>query len=105
MKKSRRKAVDARPALEAIVGPLTFGGYLAAIREGEQVTLEAFAKKLGVSRANLCDIEKGRRSVSIDRASKWAKLLGYSESRFVKLAVQDALDAAGVKLKVDVKAA
>lgn len=105
MKKSRKKTVDARSALEAMVGPLTFGSYLGAIREGQRTTLDAFAKKLGVSRANLCDIEKGRRSVSIERASKWAKLLGYSERQFVKLALQGELDAAGVKLKVDVKAA
>jgi hypothetical protein len=42
---------------EAAGGPLTLGGFLRAIREGEEMTLAAFAGRLGVSRQNLCDVE------------------------------------------------
>jgi transcriptional regulator with XRE-family HTH domain len=86
-------------------GPLTFGALLRSIRECDEHTLEGLAKRVGVSRSHLCDIEKGRRGVSAERAARWARILGYPEALFVKLAMQAELDAAGIKLKIDVKAA
>ena len=62
------------------------------------------AKRLGVSRSHLCDIEKGRRVLSAERAARWARTLGYPETLFVELAMQAELDAAGIKLKIEVKA-
>jgi transcriptional regulator with XRE-family HTH domain len=105
--KTRRGSdvLDALPALEKIMGgPLTFGGMLEAIREGDELTLDAFARKIGISRANLCDIEQSRKAVSPERAVKWAKTLGYPEALFVKLALQDALNRADIKLEVEVHA-
>jgi transcriptional regulator with XRE-family HTH domain len=86
-------------------GPLTFGALLRSIRESDDHTLAGLAKGFGISRSHLCDIEKGRRGVSAERAARWARVLGYPESLFVKLALQAELDAAGIKLKIDVKAA
>ena len=92
--------------LEGLMGgPLTFGEHLAAIRQGEEMTLEAFARKLGISRQHLCDIEKGRRKISLHRASKWAHTLGYSETLMVQLALQHMIEEAGLKMKVQVNAA
>ena len=100
------ESVEARKFLEGLMGgPLTLGGFLVAIRLGEQQSLAAFAKRLGISRTNLCDIEKGRRSVNLERAAAWAKLLGYADWQFVTLALQDEVRAAGLKLKVSVRAA
>jgi plasmid maintenance system antidote protein VapI len=93
-------------ALERAAGePLTLGSLLQAIRQSEEATLEAFAKSLGVTRANLCDIEKGRRGVSVERAAQWATTLGYHPMQFVQLALQAQVDAAGLKLQVGVKRA
>jgi transcriptional regulator with XRE-family HTH domain len=86
-------------------GPLTFGKMLQAVREGDELTLEAFAKRLGVSRQNLCDIEKGRKGVSPERAARWARLLGYPEAQWLRLALQAELDAAGLKYRVEIAAA
>jgi transcriptional regulator with XRE-family HTH domain len=86
-------------------GPLTFGALVRSIRETDEHTLEDLAKRLGVSRSHLCDIEKGRRVVSAERAARWARTLGYPEALFVKLAIQAELDAAGIKLTIDIKAA
>jgi antitoxin HigA-1 len=86
-------------------GPLTFGKMLQAVREGVEQTLEAFAKRLGVSRQNLCDIEKGRKGVSPERAARWARLLGYPEAQWLRLALQAELDAAGLKYRVEIEAA
>jgi plasmid maintenance system antidote protein VapI len=91
--------------LKKLVGRSSFGRLLRSIREGEDASLAAFAKQLGIARTNLSDIELGRRGVSIVRAATWARLLGYHEAQFVKLALQAQLDEAGIKLRVDVHAA
>jgi len=91
--------------LERIAGPLTFGSYLEAIRLGEEWSQEEMGRRLHVSRAHLCDIEKGRRSPSPERAARFARTLGYSEAQFVQLALQQMIDSAGLKLAVAVKAA
>jgi transcriptional regulator with XRE-family HTH domain len=52
-----------------------------------------------VSKSHLCDIEKGRKTVSPERAAKWARVLGYPESVFVRLAIQGELDAAGLRYR------
>lgn len=86
-------------------GPLTFAKLLEAIRLGENISQANFAKKLRISRAHLCDVEKGRRFVSPERAAKFAKILGYSEKRFIKLSLQDQLNRAGLDYDIEIKAA
>jgi transcriptional regulator with XRE-family HTH domain len=78
-------------------GPLTLRGLLEAIRLGEEMSLDAFAKRLGISRSHLCDIEHGRKTVRPKRAARFAKLLGYPEAQFVRLALQAEIDDAGLK--------
>jgi transcriptional regulator with XRE-family HTH domain len=93
----KQKTSDATRFLEKLAGgPLTLGRLLQSIRLGEELSLDAFASQLGVSRANLCDIEKGRRGVSAERAAEWATKLGYHRGQFVELALQAQLDAAGL---------
>jgi transcriptional regulator with XRE-family HTH domain len=86
-------------------GPLTFGRMLQSIRLGEEQSLDTFARLLEVSRTNLSDIEHGRRGVSVERAARWAELLGYSQPQFVRLALQAQLDQAGLKLYAQVTSA
>lgn len=101
-----RRRTSARKELERLNGgPLTFGDVINSTRLGEGLSLAAFASRLGVSRAYLCDVEKGRRSVSVERAAAWARALGYLERQYVALALQAELDAAGLKLRVRVEAA
>lgn len=102
----KQASTSAIKLLERLTGgPLTFGKMLQAVREGDELTLEAFAKRLGVSRQNLCDIEKGRKGVSPERAARWARLLGYPEAQWLRLALQAELDAAGLKYRVEIEAA
>ena len=86
-------------------GPLTFGAAVEALRVGEGYTQIAFAKKLGVSRQYLCDVEKGRRRASPDQAARFAKVFGHPPNVLVRLALQDAVRACGLKLHVIVEAA
>ena len=59
------------------------------------------AEKLGVSRSHVNDVEKGRKAVSPARAAEWARKLGYGESLFVRLALQDLLDETGLNMSVE----
>ena len=98
-------SVDALEFFESIDGPMTLGGMLWSIRMCDELSQTEFARILGVSRSHICDIEKGRKVVSPERAAAWAKVLGYPDTVFVKLALQEQLDRAGVKMSVQVDAA
>ena len=99
---NRRTKSAAIRVLERAGGPITFGRLLQAIRLGEDETPAAFARRLGTSRGVVCDIEKGRRCVSIERAALWAKTLGYPAAQFVGLVLQAQVDAAGLRMQVEV---
>lgn len=109
MTTKRAKKVPGREAskyLRSLMGgSLTLGAALSGLREADELSLAGFAKLLGVSRSHLCDIEQGRRIVSPERAARFAQALDQSEAQFVRLALQDQLRAAGLKLTIDVKAA
>lgn len=99
---TKRHLSPAVQFLENLAGPITLGTALAAIREGEEWSPAEMARALGVSRSHLCDIEKGRKSISPGRAAEFARTLGYSERHFVRLALQELVDAAGLDLEVRV---
>jgi transcriptional regulator with XRE-family HTH domain len=88
--------------LEKDFGTLTFGKLIEAYRLAESLSQKDFAKLLGISQASLCDLEKGRRIPSVERASKIAKRLKEPASYWVQLAIQDHLNQAGLKLRVSV---
>lgn len=102
---SKRDAKETA-ALEAILGgPLTLGMALESLRRGEELSQTEFARKLGLSSQKLCDIEKGRRQVSPERAAQFARQLGHPIEVFVRLALQDQVNEGGLKLKVSVEVA
>jgi plasmid maintenance system antidote protein VapI/mRNA-degrading endonuclease RelE of RelBE toxin-antitoxin system len=91
--------------LDSLVGKLTFGKLLESARLSDELTMAQFAKKLGISVSHLNDIEKGRKTVSPERAARFARRLGYSEMQYVRLALQDLMRESGLKFTVDLKAA
>lgn len=106
MRKIKEKKSDAMKLLERLAGgPLTFGRAITSVRKGAALSQDECAKKLGVSKSHLCDVEKGRKTVSPERAAKWARILGYPESVLVRLAIQGELDAAGLRYTVAIEAA
>jgi transcriptional regulator with XRE-family HTH domain len=99
-----KEATEARELLDEVAGgPLTIGNTLEATRLGEEMSQVAFAKLLGISKQELCDIEKGRKPVSIKRAAEFARKLGYSESQYVRLAIQDQLRRADMNYEVSLR--
>ena len=97
--------IDAMEFFESLHGPMTLGDMLWSLRDCDEVSQAEFARRLDVSRSHLCDVEKGRKVVSPERAAAWAKVLGFTATVFVKLALQEQLDRAGVKMSVQVEAA
>lgn len=97
---------EAMTFLEGVTGaPLTLGDLLLSIRLGEGMSQVDFAHTLKISRSHLCDLEKGRKTLSPQRASRFARILGYSELQFVRLALQAMVEDAGLNLTVQVVAA
>jgi transcriptional regulator with XRE-family HTH domain len=88
-----------------LVDPLTFGEAVESLRVRDELTQVRFAKKLGISRQYLCDVEKGRRLVSPEQAARFARAFGHPAHVLVQLALQDAVRAGGLKLRVAVEAA
>jgi transcriptional regulator with XRE-family HTH domain len=96
----------AQAKLEKMSGiKLTFGNMLWSIRKCEDITQTEFAKLLGISSQHLCDIEHGRKIVSPQLAAKYAQILGENQEQFIRLAIQSALDKAGLNYDVFLKAA
>lgn len=67
--KQQRKSATLQFLERRAGGALTLGRLLEAIRLGDEISQVAFARKLGISRSHLCDIEHGRKSVSVPRPS------------------------------------
>ena len=88
--------------LEKKLGPITLATFLSSWRESLEMTQVAFAKKLGISPANLCDIEKGRQLVSPKKAAQIAKKIGYSETVLVEIVINEQLAAEGLKMRIKV---
>ena len=89
--------------LEQLVGSkLTLGKLLLAIRQSDEMTQVAFAKKLDISKQHLCDIEHDRKSISPQLAASYAESLGYSKEQFIRLCLQDMVDRGGLDVIVEV---
>jgi transcriptional regulator with XRE-family HTH domain len=83
-------------------GPLTFGEVVRAARDLNGISQAELARLLGVGRQSICDIEKGRALVSVEKAAKIAEALNHNKKLFVRLALQDQVAKAGLKLEVTV---
>ena len=103
---STKRKSETMKYLERVAGrPLTLGGLIESIRLSEEVSQTAFARRLGISPSHLCDIEKGRKVVSPERAARFARILGRSPEQFVRLSLQELVDEAGLKMRVNIAAA
>lgn len=89
--------------LEKITGgKLTLGKLIKSIRECEEITQVDFAKKLGVSKQHLCDVEHDSKNISPRMAANYAQILGYSQEQFIRLALQNLVDRDGLNVLVEV---
>jgi transcriptional regulator with XRE-family HTH domain len=104
MSTDKRRAFGLKD-LERRLGKLTVGELLHTWRTSEELSLKAFGGLIGMSVPNLCDIEKGRKGVSPEKAAQIAKAIGLPAALLVRLSIEESLQAAGLKYKVELKPA
>ena len=102
---STKKIKYGSKELERDFGPLTFAKILLAHRLGEELTQKEMADLLGISKQNLCDLEKGRKIPSISRAASIAEKLELPVQSFVQLAMTDQLKREDLDFVVELKTA
>ncbi|MFP5458071.1 MAG: hypothetical protein ACLGG7_05000 [Bacteriovoracia bacterium] len=100
---STKKKNDALDFLDSLLGPVSFGELLVSIRTTEDVSQTAFAKRLRISKQELCNIEKQKKWVSLERAVTFAKRLGWPPKVFAKYVLQDQLSRAGLKGEISIE--
>ena len=101
---STKQSVGNIESFQKKYGALSLGRFISGWRISEGISQRAFAKKIGVSAANLCDIEKGRKGVSLYKATDIAKRIGYSPTILVQLVLQEQVTASGLRYRVELKA-
>jgi len=96
---------EAGKLFEKIRGPFSFATYMLGIRTTLGLTQVEMAKKLGISKAALCEIEKGRTLVSPQAASRYARKAGFSETLALEACFQDQLRKANIKRRIKIEVA
>jgi DNA-binding XRE family transcriptional regulator len=93
----------ARSVLESMTGPYTFAMFMRSARTTLDLSQVEMAKKLGITRSSLCDIEQGRVLVSAATAVKYAKKAGFSELVALEACLQDQITKAHLHYDVTLK--
>jgi DNA-binding XRE family transcriptional regulator len=84
-------------------GTYSFATFMLGIRTTLDLSQVEMAKRLGISKAALCEVEKGRTLVSPQAASRYAKKAGFSETVALEACFQDQLRKAKIKKRVRVE--
>ncbi len=99
---TKKNSQEAIAFLENIVGEkLSFARMIKNIRVCDDISQADFAKKLGISRQYLCDIEHGRKAVNTRKAFEFATILGHSTKFFILLSIQDELERNNLPFDID----
>jgi transcriptional regulator with XRE-family HTH domain len=97
-----KNTVKAKKAIRKITGPISFAEMLYSFRLSKEVSQVAMAKTLGISKQELCNIEKGRKLISVERSKAFAEALEMPPKTFAKYALQDQLNSAGITGEVEI---
>lgn len=99
---SSKNRVSANRAIQKLTNYISFGEMLLSFRLAQEITQVEMAEKLKISKQDLCNIEKGRKIVSVERAVSFAKTLKIPARIFAKYVLQDQLQRIGLKGKVEI---
>lgn len=94
---------EAGKIFEKVHGPFSFATYMLGIRTTLELSQVQMAKKLGISKAALCEVEKGRTLVSPLAAIRYAKKAGFSETLALEACFQDQLRKAHIKKRIKIE--
>lgn len=92
----------AKKAIRKISGPISFGEMLHSFRLSKELSQVEMAHTLAISKQDLCNIEKGRKQVSVERAKSFAESLEMPIKTFAKYALQDQLNSAGISGEIEI---
>lgn len=84
---------------------MTFGGLIRSLRMSDDISQVQLAKKLGVSKQFLSDVERNRKEVGIGFAKKIASTLGYSIEPLLELLIKQQLKRQNLHYIVEIKKA
>lgn len=77
------------------------GKLFKALRLCDELSQTELAKKLNISRQELCDIENDRKSLSIERVVSLAKAVDYPVDLFVRYHFKQQLQRVGLKWDIE----
>lgn len=96
-------AVNALEATKDIWHEMTFGGLVRSLRLSDEITQVDLAKKIGVSKQFLSDVEHDRKDVGISFAKKISDALGYSVEPLIELLIREQLKKQHLNYTVELK--
>lgn len=99
------QSIDALHATKDVWDKMTFGGLIRALRMSDEISQVALAKKIGVSKQFLSDVEHNRKDVGISFAKKIASALGYSIEPLLELLIKQQLRRQRLHYTVELKKA
>lgn len=92
--------------LDDLIGePESFGQLVWAFRQCENLSQEALAKRIGVSKQYISAIENGHKLVSIEQAKKLAEIFEMPPKMFIESLMQQQLNNCHVNYKVELHGA
>jgi transcriptional regulator with XRE-family HTH domain len=97
--------VDALLATKSTWNKMTFGRLIRVLRMSDEISQVILAKKIGVSKQFLNDVEHNRKEVGIGFAKKIASVLGYSIEPFLELLIKQQLKRQRLNYIVEIKKA
>ena len=91
-----KKNISARKALKDVIDK-PFGQFIRDIRECDELSQTALAKRMQVSRQFIHSIELNKANISLQMVIKIADALGYPHEAFVEVFLNDMLRKSGIK--------
>ena len=99
------EALNALEATKDIGKMMTFGGLIRSLRMSDEISQLELAKRVGVSKQFLSDVEHNRKDVGISFAKKISEALGYSIEPLIELLIRDQLRRQHLNYTVELKKA
>ena len=105
MTTKHNNSIDALEATKNIWNKMTFGGLIRSLRMSDEISQVELAKKLGVSKQFLSDVEHNRKDVGIGFAKNVSSVLGYSIEPLLELLIRQQLKRQRLNYTVEIKKA
>jgi transcriptional regulator with XRE-family HTH domain len=102
---TKNHAIDAILATKNIWKKMTFGGLIRSLRMSDEISQVELARRIGVSKQFLSDVERNRKDVGIVFAKKVSSALGYSIEPLLELLIKQQLKRQHLNYIVEIKKA